>query len=120
MCERVKLKIQDIVGSSIWADTRKGKLVYDEICKAFSVCQIVDLSFEGREVLITAFLNTAIGQLYNGTFTEEFIQKHLQCVDISEADQEKVTRSIVNAKAYFKNPEGYDTAWKQETGHGAK
>ena len=67
MCERVKLKIQDIVGSSIWADTRKGKLVYDEICKAFNVRQIVDLSFEGREVLITAFLNTAIGQLYNGT-----------------------------------------------------
>ena len=116
MPDRIPLKIYDIVGGPIWVSTEDGQKVYEKIVAAFKADRAVDLSFANRQNLITAFLNAAIGQLYNGDYTEEFLRENLTPVEISSEDQEMLDRAIANAKRYFANREGYDAAWKREEG----
>lgn len=114
MTGKVVLKICDIVATPIWVSADDGQKVYERISAAFKSGCTVDLSFYGKENLITAFLNAAIGQLYNGEYTEDFLEGHLNFVDISESDRAMVERAINNAKRYFANRSTYDQAWKDE------
>lgn len=111
MADRITLRIFDIVGSPIWVSTEDGQKVYEKITTAFKAGRSVDLSFFYRENLITAFLNAAIGQLYNGEYDEDFLKEHLAFVDISADDKLMLERAVANAKRYFANRTAYDQAW---------
>lgn len=117
MPERIPLKIYDVVGGPIWVSTDDGQKVYEKIVAAFKADRAIELSFGNRENLITAFLNAAIGQLYNGDFSEDFLREHLAYVDITEEDRAMVERAISNAKRYFANRPAFDAAWKEEVGN---
>lgn len=112
MTDQITLKIYDIVGSPIWVSTEDGQKVYEKITTAFRAQRSVALSFANRENLITAFLNSAVGQLYNGDYGNDFLQEHLTFVDISENDHAMLERAIANAKRYFANRPAYDQAWE--------
>lgn len=116
MQDKVLLKIYEIVGGPVWVSTEDGQTLYEKIVAAFKAGRAVELSFANRENLITAFLNAAIGQLYDGTFTEEFLRDNLSVVDISAEDRERLDLTISNAKRYFANRSQYDAAWQQEVG----
>lgn len=111
MADRITLRIFDTIGSPIWVSTEDGQKVYEKITTAFKAQRSVDLSFAHRENLITAFLNAAIGQLYNGDYDDNFLQEHLAFVDISGDDRAMLERAIANAKRYFANRPAYDQAW---------
>lgn len=112
MADRITLKIFDIVGSPIWVSTEDGQKVYEKITTAFRAQRSVALSFANRENLITAFLNSAVGQLYNGDYDNDFLQEHLAFVDISDNDRTMLERAVANAKRYFANRPAYDQAWE--------
>lgn len=112
MADRITLKIFDIVGSPIWVSTEDGQKVYEKITTAFRAQRSVDLSFANRENLITAFLNSAVGQLYNGDYDNNFLQEHLAFFDISDNDRAMLERAVANAKRYFANRPAYDQAWE--------
>lgn len=116
MSNKIQLNIYDIVGGSIWVSTDDGQKVYEKILQAFQADRSVQLSFARRGNLISAFLNAAIGQLYNGNFTEDFLDNHLSYCDINNEDQETVRRAVENAKRYFANRQQYDNVWKEEMG----
>lgn len=117
MPDQITLKIFDIVGGPVWVATDDGQKVYEKIVAAFKAGRGVQLSFANRGNLITAFLNAAIGQLYNGDYTEEFLRTHLTIVDISDEDRAMLwNRTIPNAKRFFANRASYDAAWKEEVG----
>ncbi len=111
MTERITLNIHEIVGSPLWISTDDGLRVYQQIMSALRANKIVEISFSGRETMITAFLNAAIGQLYNGTYSQSFLDEHLIFSDVSSDDHEMLVRSIANAKRYFTNRPSYDEAW---------
>jgi hypothetical protein len=111
MTERIKLKIYDIVGGSIWVAAEDGQKVYEKIKAAFDANHAIDLSFAQRENLITAFLNASIGQLYTGEYSDEFLSKNLSFVEIEDDDRDLLQRAVNNAKRYFSNRSGYDQAW---------
>jgi hypothetical protein len=116
MAEKITLNLYEIVGGPIWVSTEDGQKVYEKIVAAFRAERSVELSFANRQIMITAFLNAAVGQLYNGDFAEDFLSQNLSAVDISGDDLDMLGRAVENAKAYFKNREGYDRAWKEEVG----
>ena len=116
MQNKVLLKIYEIVGSPVWVSTEDGQKVYEKIVAAFKAGRAVELSFANRKNLITAFLNAAIGQLYNGNYSEEFLRNNLTFVDISPEDRQRLELTISNAKRYFANRPQYDAAWQQEVG----
>lgn len=116
MPDKIPLKIYDVVGGPVWVSTDDGQKVYDKIVAAFKAERAVELSFANREILITAFLNAAVGQLYNGDFAEDYLRENLSAVDIGDDDREMLRRAVENAKRYFANREGYDQAWKEVVG----
>ncbi len=116
MQNKVVLKIYEIVGGPVWVSTDDGQKVYEKIAASFKAGRPVELSFANRGNLITAFLNAAVGQLYGGQFTDEFLLNNLSFVDISKEDRDMLDRAIENAKRYFANRPQFDAAWQREVG----
>jgi ligand-binding sensor domain-containing protein len=111
MTEHIKLRIFDIVGGPVWVATEDGQKVYEKITTAFKAQRAVDLSFAHQTNLITAFINAAVGQLYNGDYSDDFLQEHLSFVEITDDDRTMLERAAANAKRYFANRQAYDQAW---------
>lgn len=112
--EKKTIVIRDVVGSANWIQVVDGTKVYEQILQALKDGKNVELSFQGRAFVITAFLNAAIGKLYNGKFSEDDIAR-LSYADADASDMDKVNRVIANAKIYYKNnPEFRDELFKRE------
>lgn len=109
-----RIVIKDVVGSANWIQVADGTKVYNQILPALKAGMDVELSFCGRIFVITAFLNAAIGKLYNGQFSDETLA-HISYIDADESDLEKVRRVVENAKLYYKNnPKFRDELFKRE------
>lgn len=74
------------------------------IRKALNESRKVKLSFLNVEMLTTAFLNTAIGQLYKD-YSETEIKEKLSLENISESGLVSLKRAVDTAKLYYKDPE---------------
>ena len=89
-----------------------GEKVFQTIKTAFEKGQNVILSFQDVRDITSLFLNTAIGQLYDGTFSEDFIKLHIS-VEKGTADPNDLAllkRVVERAKRYYKDPKPYDDA----------
>jgi hypothetical protein len=115
MSEPVIVRVFDIVGGSLFVSAVDGQRVHDKIVPLLRAGQKVVLSFEQVETLISAFLNAAIGQLYD-EFPEERIRELLSVRDLDEDDTAILKRVVENAKEYFKSPKKFDQAWQEEVG----
>lgn len=112
--EQKTIVIKDVVGSPNWIQVSDGAKVYDQIQPAIKAGDKVVLSFSGRTFVITAFLNAAIGKLYNGQFSEADISL-LTYANTDASDNDKIQRVIANAKMYYKNnPQYRDALFKRE------
>ena len=108
------IRILAVVDNPNWIRVEDGCLVYGQIAAALKQGEEVDLSFAGRGYMITAFLNAAIGQLYNGDFPTEFLKEHFHCVDTSEEDIEKINRVTANAKRFYAAQAAYSSILREE------
>ena len=112
--EKKTLIVKEIVGSTNWIQVSDGAKVYDQILPILQAGDAVELSFADRTFVITAFLNAAIGKLYNGQFSEEDLRR-LSFAATEATDEEKISRVVANAKLYYKNnPEFRDELFKRE------
>ena len=103
--EEVLIRIVDIVGSELCLSSEDGDKVYAVVAKALKEKKKVRLSFKEAVDLTTAFLNAAIGQLYNGEFSEEDIRNGLCPPDATPEQLAKIQRIVDRAKDFFKDPE---------------
>lgn len=79
----VKIKVLDIIQDSDLMETEEGDKVFKIIYQFLSSGECVSLSFEGIELVLTPFLNGAIGQLY-GKFDRDYVRSHLRLDDVQE------------------------------------
>ena len=100
----VRVNVFNIVGSAFCVDADDGQLVYNVIKKNLLEVNKIILSFQNVEMITSAFLNTAIGQLY-GEFEENQIKSNLSVENISPEDITLLKRVVETAKLYYKNPE---------------
>ena len=114
----VIVSVFDVIGSPIAVSSEDGQKVYDRIAPLLHQGKKVRLSFEKIEIVISAFLNAAIGQLY-GEFSEDEVRNlFLVPREISPEDLALLKVVVDNAKLYFKNPKEFDQAWQDEIGGG--
>lgn len=111
MTKPIYIKVSDIIGSSLCISAEDGQKVFGKILPVLKDGQSIVLSFENVEVLISLFLNVAIGQLY-GVFSPEQIKAQVAVEGLAEDDVELLKRVIENAKKYYANAKAYDTAWE--------
>lgn len=104
------IKIHEIIGSNIAVTAKSGQEVFKVIKQYISDNTAVILDFTGIDTLTTAFLNTAIGQLYDlksGNELRELVK--LQKDTISESHRKKIVLVLSNSKekrdkiAHFQN-----------------
>lgn len=101
------INIINIVGDSYCIEAEDGGKVFALITKAFAEHQKVVLSFLNVEMLTTAFLNTAIGQLYRD-FSEEEIKQYLSVKDMSQNGLKSLKRVVETAKLFYRDPEAME------------
>jgi hypothetical protein len=97
----IKISVFNLVGDKFCVETKDGDAVFNSINKALLLKQPVEISFQNVEVLTPAFLNHAIGQLYDGFFSEEVIRDLVKVIDIEEVDRALLRRVIETAKFYY-------------------
>lgn len=103
------LIIKDIINSDLAVSTEKGNQVFELIDSNLKANQQVILDFEGISVLITAFLNAAIGKLYaNSAFTGEFLNSNLKLVNVESDDRILFIDVIQRAKEYFADKDSFE------------
>lgn len=108
------IKICEIIGTPIGVTSEDGQKVFDAICPQLEQGEQVVLSFENMEIVISAFLNVAIGQIY-GVLDEQKIKQFLSIEEetITIEDKDLLKRVVDNAKRYFSNKDAYDQGWKE-------
>lgn len=94
----------EIVGSPLCVASDDGQKVYQRIAAALKEGHTVTVSFQNVTSLTSAFLNSAIGQLYS-SFSEGEIRARLKVKDMDPADLALLKRVVDTAKEYFKDPE---------------
>jgi|BarGraIncu01122A_1022018.scaffolds.fasta_scaffold13982_2 hypothetical protein len=104
MSEPVLLRVYDVVAGPRCVDTADGQRVHDKIVPLLRTDTAVVLSFDGITMVITAFLNAAIGQLY-GEFPEEKADRLVKIRDLLPVFQTTLDKSREWSKAYFRDPE---------------
>ena len=112
------IKIVDIVGSILCIASEDGEKVYREIASSLRSGGQVILSFEGVEDLTSAFLNTAIGQLYSGEFPEELIKGSL-ILDKDNINGDGlflIKRVVDRAKEFFKDQDRHHAITREVMG----
>lgn len=102
----ITIKIVNTIGDVYAVDAEDGQNVFNLIVKAFDEKKSVILSFQNIELLTTAFLNTAVGQLYKD-FNEKFIKENLSVADISESGKIALKRVVDTAKLFYKDPQAF-------------
>ncbi|MCG3153337.1 MAG: hypothetical protein GEEBNDBF_02649 [bacterium] len=106
-----QLRIASLINSAYAVSRVDGDKLAQQIRDALRQGEMITLDFTGLEIVTSAFLNGAIGALYE-EFTPELISSLLQLENLSSFQQGLVERVRENAIEYFRNPEAAEAAWR--------
>jgi len=107
----IGIKIAQLAGTPFCVASEDGQKVYEVIATALREGKRVGLSFEGVTDLTTAFLNAAVGQLYNRELPVDSIPSHLGLLgDVSDSTALLLQRVVRRAKEYYEDPESFQKA----------
>ena len=115
MSNNLEFSVFEIVGNPLCVAASDGQKVYDRLTVAFKEERSVTLSFQNITTMTSAFLNTAIGQLY-GVFSEDQIRAWLKVQDMQADDRTLLKRVVDTAKLYFNDPQTFDLAVQETMG----
>ena len=99
--------ISEIIQSNVAISPKSGEILYSLLDKAVSRREKVILDFTGIEMMTTAFLNVAIGQLYH-KFKPEDLNTSLSLINLQKEDVSLFLKVISRAKDYFKDQDAFN------------
>jgi hypothetical protein len=112
MNEPISIAITDLIGKPRAIAAADGEMVFKEIYPLLKLGTPVILSFAGIRMVITAFLNAAIGKLYRD-IPEAEIDRLLEVTDLAEAFQPALAHSRTWSMAFYSDPERLDRSIKE-------
>jgi hypothetical protein len=115
MSEPQQVNLVEVVGSPYCVSSTDGEKLHELVSARLHANAPVVLSFAGVEDLTTAFLNTAIGQLY-GEIDEEVIRRNLSVTGADNGQLDLLKRVIDRAKAFFAEPARFEAATAEAFG----
>lgn len=107
-----EIKIDKVLKSPFAVSTDEGEIIFKLINESFNQNQDVCIDFSNIQLIISTFLNAAIGQLY-GSFPTEYIQQHLSIVNMPQDDLGTLKLVTDRAKEYFKDKSRFENAAKK-------
>lgn len=103
------IELVDVVGGPICVDTSDGHKVNQIAAECLASDSPVTISFSGVDRITTAFLNAAVGQLYN-EFSDDHIRRYLRFENMTPIVSSSLIKVIVRAKEFFSDPEKFKSA----------
>ncbi len=104
-----RLSVKDIINSPLAVSTEKGEMVFKTINSHLQNNEKVIIDFKGIDLMITAFLNAAIGKLYgNKSYSSQFLNDHIKLDNIEKEDISLFKDVIERAKEYFEDKEAFE------------
>ncbi|MCY3972788.1 MAG: STAS-like domain-containing protein [Candidatus Dadabacteria bacterium] len=107
MDEKVDISVYEVVGDPMCVASDDGQKVYKRLSASLKQGRKVRLSFRKVKMLTSAFLNTAIGQLY-ADFSQKQIRELVTVADMEQDDMALLKRVVETAEQYFKDPEQFN------------
>lgn len=104
--EKITIRVYDEVGGDAAISVSDGEAVFEKIDNALSHNLTVVLDFQNVSLIITAFLNACIGQLYS-KYTSEQLTQLLKLENVKKEDNYLFNLVIKRAKEYFNKPEEF-------------
>lgn len=98
--DHILIHVRTVINSPFCIDAADGQKIYELLHKALSGKKHVTLSFKGIDLLITAFLNTAVGQLFKD-FTEEQVHSYLSKTDLNAGFEPVWDKVVKGAPVYY-------------------
>lgn len=101
--------IKDVINSELAVSTENGIKVFELIDSYLQKKEKVELDFAGINIMITAFLNAAIGSLYGKKeYTPEFLNEYLKLENVEKDDRILFRDVIQRAKEYFADKDTFE------------
>jgi hypothetical protein len=108
--ENFVIRIFEEVGGGSAISVDDGSAIYRKIDAALSQGLKVQLDFQNIDLIITAFLNAAIGQLYS-KYSSEVLNEKLKLINVKPEDVRLFKKVIERAKEFFTHHSDFeDTA----------
>lgn len=106
------LLINNLINSSFAVKTEDGDLIFKKISEEFKQKNKVNLDFQDINLMTTAFLNAAIGQLYSDEklYSSVFLNEYLRLKNVANEDLPLFKLVIERAKEYFKEKENFSNS----------
>jgi hypothetical protein len=102
-----ELRIKELISRDTAVSSDDGEIIYMAIVECIEEGHIAELDFSEISILTTAFLNSAIGQLYN-TYSSEQLNNSLKLKNVADEDRILFKKVIERAKEYFANKRGFE------------
>lgn len=99
--------MKEIINRDSAVSSDDGDNVYTNILEAITAGNIVELDFSNITLMTTAFLNSAIGQLYSN-FSSEELNTSLKLKNVAQEDGILFKKVIDRAKQYQANKKGFE------------
>ena len=99
------IRIRDYLNSQMAVSTEKAEAIFNECKRSIENGESVDLNFDGVKLIITAFLNIAIGKLYGLEIEYVKIDKYLIFSNTTPSIDEMLKRVMENSKKFYSNRE---------------
>ena len=97
----MKIDVSNIIDKELATFVDDGILLHKEIKKYLDKNEKVIVDFSNIKMVISAFLNAAIGKLY-GDFQYNVIENNLEIIGLDEDDEELLNDVVIqNAKSFF-------------------
>lgn len=101
------INLRDTIQSTYCVDSLDGEKVYLMLKKILSDGQAAQLSFKGIELVIAAFLNVAVGQLFKD-FESDYVHSHLSAQDLHNDYQTLWAKTMHHTPHYYHHREDMD------------
>jgi len=106
---QMQILIKDVINTNFAVTTEDGNTIFELLDINLSKNNLIFLDFEGINLMTTAFLNSAIGQLYsNDKYSSIFLNSNLKLVNVQEQDKPLFALVVKRAKEYFANKQGFE------------
>ena len=103
--KEIKINIFELIDSTAAVSSEDGEMLYKktaELLKQDDIKTVLD--FINVTIITSAFLNAAIGQLYN-KYDSPFLKKRLKIENMEQEDLALLKKVVERAKEYFRDKE---------------
>ena len=101
------IKLDELVTLHQGVTPDEAQPVYEKIAETIKNGDSVELDFEGVQLATTAFLNVAIGKLYED-YTSEDLKQSLTLMNVDDDMALRIKKVTDNAKLFYANKLQYE------------